>query len=172
MAVAALMSVEEYLSRSWSPDLEYIDGRLLETNLGEIDHGDVQGRVYLALHSRGLLPLIAVRVQVRPTRFRVPDVLAIRGARPTGRFLREPPYIAVEILSPDDRADDVADKIDDYLDFGIPNIWYIDPRRRRVTVETRDGSHICRDVVETADGEFSIPLSEIFAEMASPVEEE
>lgn len=165
MAVAALMSVEEYLSTSWSPDLEYVDGQLLETNLGEYDHGDVQGLVYTALRRRGLRAVTAVRVQVRPTRFRIPDVLATRGARPTERFLREPPYIAVEIVSPDDRADDIADKIDDYLDFGIPNIWYIDPRRRRVTVETRDGGRICRDVVETADGEISIPLSEIFAEM-------
>lgn len=165
------MSVEEYLSRSWSPDLEYVDGQLLETNLGEIDHGDVQGKIYLALDRRGLFPLIAVRVQVKPTRLRVPDVLAVRGTMPTGRFLREPPYIAVEIVSPDDRADDIADKIDDYLDFGIPNIWYIDPRRRRVAVETRDGSRICRDVVETADGEISIPASEIFANMP-PIEQE
>lgn len=159
------MSVEEYLSRSWSPDLEYVDGQLLETNLGEIDHGNVQGKIYLALDRRGLFPLIAVRVQVKPTRFRVPDVLATRGARPTERFLREPPYIAVEVLSSDDRMGDLADKIDDYLDFGIPNIWYIDPRRRRVTVQTRDGGRVCRDVVETSDGQVSIPLSEIFADM-------
>ncbi len=171
MAVAKMMSVEEYLSTSWDPDREYVDGRLVETNLVDYDHGEVQGFVYSALKSRGLRTVMGVRVQVKPTRFRVPDVLAHRGERPTGGVFREPPYIVVEIKSPGDRADDIADKIDDYLDFGIPNIWYIDPRRRRVTVETRDGSRICRDVVETSDGQISIPLSEIFADMPSTEEE-
>ncbi len=52
---------------------------------------------------------------------------------PAGRFLRQPPYVAVEILSREDRASELDDKIEDYLDFGVENIWVVDPRRLRVT---------------------------------------
>lgn len=171
MAVAALMSVDEYLSTSWSPDREYVDGRLVERNLGELDHSYLQTLLSRILERRGLFSFVELRTQVRPTGFRVPDVLAVRE-RPSGRFIRKPPYIVIEVLSRDDRASELDDKIDDYLAFGVENIWVIDPRRQRVTVETRDGSRICHQKVETSDGAISIPLSEIFADMPSIEEEE
>lgn len=170
MATAALVPIEEYLSTSWDPDREYVDGRLVERNVGELDHSYLQGILYSALLRRGLFPFVDLRTQVQPTRFRIPDVLAVR-TKPSGRFIRRPPYVVIEVLSPDDRAGDLDDKIDDYLEFGVENIWVIDPRRMRVTVETRDGSHICRDKVETSDGQISIPLNEIFADMPSSEEE-
>jgi Uma2 family endonuclease len=166
MAVAALVPIEEYLSTSWDPDREYLAGRLIERNVGELDHSYLQSLLLKLLDRRGLLAFVELRVQVRADRFRIPDVLAVRQM-PSGRFLRRPPYIVVEVLSPDDRSRDLDDKIDDYLAFGVENIWVIDPGRFRLTVWTRDGGRICRDAVETSDGEFSIPLSEIFADMPS-----
>ena len=166
MAVATLVSVEEYLSTSWDPDREYVDGRLIERNVGELDHSYLQSLLLKLLDRRGLFAFVELRVQVRANRFRIPDVLAVRQM-PSGRFLRVPPYIVVEVLSPDDRTRDLDDKIDDYLTFGVENIWVIDPGRSRVTVWTRDGGRICHDAVDTSDGEFSIPLSEIFADMPS-----
>jgi Uma2 family endonuclease len=38
---SAPVTVEEYLSSSYEPDVEYIDGRLEERNVGEIEHSDV-----------------------------------------------------------------------------------------------------------------------------------
>src|ERR1700735_5032750 len=108
MAAATLVSIEEYLSTSWDPDREYVDGRLVERNVGELDHSDLQGIVYSLLRKRGLYAFVELRVRAK--RFRIPDVLAVRGSRPTGRFLIQPPYIAVEILSRDDRAGDLDDK--------------------------------------------------------------
>ena len=166
MAVATLVPIEEYLSTSWDPDREYLAGRLIERNVGELDHSYLQSLLLKLLDRRGLLAFVELRVQVRADRFRIPDVLAVRQM-PSGRFLRRPPYIVVEVLSPDDRSRDLDDKIDDYLAFGVENIWVIDPGRFRLTVWTRDGGRICRDAVETSDGEFSIPLSEIFADMPS-----
>ena len=166
MAVATLVPIEEYLSTSWDPDREYVDGRLIERNVGELDHSYLQTLLAKLLDRRGLFAFVELRVQVRANRFRIPDVLAVRQM-PSGRFLRRPPYIVVEVLSPDDRTRDLDDKIDDYLAFGVENIWVIDPGRFRVTVWTRDGGRICRDTVDTSDGEFSVPLSEIFADMPS-----
>jgi Uma2 family endonuclease len=170
MAVATLVPIEEYLSTSWDPDREYVDGRLVERNVGELDHSYLQGFFLFAFRQRGLHGFVELRVQVKPSHFRIPDILAVRS-RPSGRFLRQAPYIVVEILSRDDRASDLDDRIEDYLEFGVENIWVVDPRRLRVTIQTRDGGRICRETVETSDGALSIPLREIFEDMPSTEDE-
>src|SRR5439155_9247241 len=45
-----------------------------------------------------------------------------------------PPVLAVEVLSPDDRADRVLRKITDYLRNGVALVWLVDPEMRAVTV--------------------------------------
>lgn len=166
MAVAALVPIEQYLSTTWDPDREYVEGRLVERNVGELDHSYLQTLLAKLLDRRGLFSFVELRVQVHPKRFRIPDVLAVREM-PSGRFIRKAPYIVIEVLSPDDRARDLADKVEDYLAFGVENIWVVEPTRHRVTVETPDGGRICRDKVETSDGVISISLSEIFGNMPS-----
>src|SRR5713226_8293305 len=42
MRSGTLVSVEEYLNTSYSPDCEYVEGRILERNLGEFDHSRLQ----------------------------------------------------------------------------------------------------------------------------------
>ncbi len=45
MASATLISVEQYLRTSYSPDREYLDGRVVERNLGEKDHSILQTEI-------------------------------------------------------------------------------------------------------------------------------
>jgi Uma2 family endonuclease len=45
-----------------------------------------------------------------------------------------PPTLAVEILSPSDRIEDVQVKIDVYLAAGVPVVWLADPHFQTVTV--------------------------------------
>jgi hypothetical protein len=42
MERSTLISVEEYLNTSYRPDREYIDGALLERNVGERAHSRLQ----------------------------------------------------------------------------------------------------------------------------------
>ncbi len=42
------------------------------------------------------------RVQVSPTRFRIPDVCVVLG-KPDRQIFRTPPFLCIEILSQDDR---------------------------------------------------------------------
>ncbi len=44
------------------------------------------------------------------------------------------PTLAVEILSPNDVIDDIAEKIQAYQDAGVPLVWIVDPYFRTVTV--------------------------------------
>jgi len=99
-------------------------------------------------------------------RFRVPDVVIVRGGRPAGRIITSTPEIAVEVLSPDDRAADVQGKIDDYLQFGIPAVWLIDPERQRAWIHTKEGAREALDrVLRNPAGGLEVPLSAVFPEL-------
>src|SRR5580658_1225590 len=126
-------SVEKYLNTSFEDgDREYIDGELQENNIGEIDHSDVLTRIAAWFHrQRGFCPLIAVRIRVSATRYRVPDLIVVKGQKPAGRVITEPPFLAIEIISPEDRLSRMEDRIDDYIRFGIRFIWVIDPKSGR-----------------------------------------
>jgi Uma2 family endonuclease len=41
--------------------------------------------------------------------------------------ITEPPFLAIEIVSPEDRLSRMEERIDDYIRFGIRFIWVIDP---------------------------------------------
>jgi len=164
------ISVEEYLHTDYSPDCDYVDGELVERNVGEHEHGSLQLRIgsylLIAYGPKGFDVVVEQRVQVTGTRFRVPDVCVARAESPMEQIFRKPPLIAIEILSPEDRFSVLADKIQDHLAFGIPNIWVIDPRKRRAFVYTREGRVEFKDLILCSiDGEIVLPLAEIFAQM-------
>jgi Uma2 family endonuclease len=161
------MTVEEYLSTSYEDgDLEYVDGEVLERNWGEIDHSDVQGAALTYLHARfkGLLWVgFGVRVQVKPTRIRVPDVTVVLGVKPSGRIITVPPFIVIEVLSAEDRADLMQTKIADYLEFGVIHVWVLDPETKTAVAYTREGvTPVSEGSLRTADPEIELPLSELF----------
>lgn len=69
----------------------------------------------------------------------------------------------VEILSRDDRASELQEKIVDYLRFGVPYVWVIDPRLRRGWSHTAEGMREARDgVLRTTQPELALPLAELF----------
>lgn len=53
---------------------------------------------------------------------------------PKARLIDGIPVLAVEILSPSDQHEDVAEKVQEYLDAGVPLVWVIDPYFRTVIV--------------------------------------
>ena len=145
MATGALVSINEYLSTSYDPDCDYVDGIIEERNLGENDHADLQSAIlaYLRSHRKewGIYSVVEQRVQVSPTRFRVPDVCVVAGERPKEQIFRTPPLMCIEILSPEDRLSRVRERVDDYLSFGVPYVWLLDPATRKAYRWTADGMH-------------------------------
>jgi len=160
--------VSDYLAHTTHPDCDYVDGHLVERNAGEISHSDAQGRTcaFVIFNVRGFWAGVEVRTQVRAERFRIPDVVIVRGSRPAGRIITSPPEVAVEVLSPDDRAADVQDRIDDYLQFGIPAVWLIDPERQRAWIHTKEGAREALDrVLRNPAGDLEVPLSALFPDL-------
>jgi len=164
------VTVEEYLHTVYEPECDYVDGRLEDRNVGEHDHGFLQALLAAVFlnnrQSWGVYAVTEVRTQVKQTHYRCPDVLVVRPGTPREQILTRPPLIAIEILSPEDRVSRMQVKFDDYIQFGIKNIWVVDPETRRAWTVDRFGMHL----VES--GELTVPetpirvvLSELFAEL-------
>jgi Uma2 family endonuclease len=69
------------------------------------------------------------------TRYRVPDVLVMLSPfRHTNRALLDPPFLIVEVLSPDDRVKDAVRRFRDYEAFGVRHIVQMDPEDRTTFV--------------------------------------
>lgn len=164
------VSVREYLTTSYRPDCDYIDGRIEERTVGEYDHGAVQAMLahYFLLHGRewGVRAATEVRMRVSKTRFRIPDVLVVRRDAPKEPVLTHPPLLAIEVLSSEDRMSRVQERIDDFLLFGIENIWIVDPQRRQGHRATATGLELAEDGVLTVpDTLIRIDLTALFAEL-------
>jgi len=134
-AQETLVSVEEYLNTSYEgPDREYVDGRIVERNVGETGRGRLERKLtvfFAALESSlKTYGYPETRVQVKLRRFRIPDISVCLGAEVYEPIIRSAPFLAIEILSKDDRASDLEEKLQDYREFEIPYIWVIDPRTR------------------------------------------
>jgi Uma2 family endonuclease len=164
MGAVTLVSVEEYLSTSYDPDCDYVDGELEDRNVGEKDHSKAQGNLYLALRTRyrTLSVFVEQRVRVSATRYRVPDICVTIG-EPDEQVFAGPPFLCIEILSPEDRAGRIQRKIADYLKFGVPYIWVINPRTREAFIHTATGMHAVEDgILRTTDPDIAVPLAELF----------
>ena len=167
-AQETLISVEEYLNTSYEgADREYVDGRILERNLGEKDHSRPQRKLIQFFGPlESTLRTFAFpeqRIQVKNTRFRVPDVCVYIGAAPDEQVFRRPPFLAIEILSKDDRASDLQEKLDDYQSFGAPFVWVIDPRTRRgYTYSLEDGFEARQLGLRTKNPDIELPVERLF----------
>ncbi|MGB6686337.1 MAG: Uma2 family endonuclease [Terracidiphilus sp.] len=162
------VSVREYLTTSYRPDVDYVDGRVEERNLGEHDHGYLQTLLaVLFTNNRAawqVRTVTDVRMQINPTHFRVPDVLVLRADAPRERIITHPPLIVIEILSPEDRLSRFRERIDDYVAFGVENIWVLDPERR--TALAGPGLNAVQTEELTVPGTpIRVVLSDLFAEL-------
>ena len=101
------------------------------------------------------------RVQVKPTRFRIPDICVVAGAEPEEQIFTTPPLVCIEILYRDDRWSLVQERIDDYLAFGVRHVWVIDPRSRKAYEFTSEGMHEVKEL-RTPEPQISIPLPALF----------
>lgn len=167
MAVVTQISVKEYLETSYRPDRDYVNGEVLERNLGERDHSQPQALLaaYFLVRRKewGIWALTEQRVQVKPHRFRIPDVCVLGVDAPYEQIVTSPPLICVEILSKDDSFASMVERLDDYVAMDVPNVWVIDPRLRRAyeytgkaLLEAKEG------VLRTATGDMAVPLSALF----------
>jgi Uma2 family endonuclease len=152
VSAGPLISVDEYLRTSFHPDCDFIDGEILERNVGKLRHAHAQTHIAVWFDLRTdlaqLQPLIAIRMRVGPNRIRIPDVVVSEMPLPDEEVFTSPPYLCIEVISSEDTIAAMQERLDDYLNFGVPNVWVIDPYKHR-------GWHV------TADRRVAMPLADV-----------
>jgi Uma2 family endonuclease len=135
MGTKLLMDVEEYLRTSFDgPDCEYLDGEVVERNMEELPHADAQGNLLVLLgrlrSKLGIRVVPEIRIQIHTRRFRVADLAVWRNDNIGITIPTAPPFLVVEILSPEDRTVRMLPKIQEYLSIGVEYVWLVDPQDR------------------------------------------
>jgi Uma2 family endonuclease len=155
MASTTLISVQAYVATSYRPDCDYVDGEVRERNLGELEHALLQTAIAACFWANKkewkAVPVVEQRVQVSATRFRIPDVSILRAEQPREAIITVPPLILIEVLSKDDTLRSMRERVDDYLNFGVPHVWILDPAMRRAYVCSHTGFQ------EPEAGELAVP---------------
>jgi len=109
-----------------------------------------------------------------PNKVRKPDASFVRRGRLTlEQFLQDGfcpvcPDLVVEVISPNELAYEVEEKIQEYLRAGVALIWIVYPESRRMMIYRADGSTTRLGEQDELNGEnvlpgFSMVIRDIFA---------
>jgi Uma2 family endonuclease len=162
------VSIEEYLSTAYEPDMDYVDGELEERNVGEYEHNVVQKRILFWFDRRAkewrIRAIQEQRTRLGASRVRIPDVSVFSRELPIEQVFTRPQMIAIEVLSPEDRHSRMDKKIRNYLDFGVPHVWIVDPATR-TGWDCSDGNWVRKERFEVAASPIYLSLPELFAEL-------
>jgi Uma2 family endonuclease len=169
MASSTAISVDQYLHTVYRPDCDYVDGAVMERNVGEFQHSMIQGILIRMLYDCArLLPIRVVpelRMRVSRTRFRIPDICVMLKEQRPEPVLTTAPLLCIEILSPEDRMSRVIERVREYLDFGVNHVWVVDPENRTAYSYAKHEGREVNDRLITANPEISISLGDLFAEL-------
>jgi Uma2 family endonuclease len=134
LANPPLVPVDEYLNSSYRPDMEYVDGVLVERGMPTIAHSLLQMILiqHFGRHQKALrfLSLPEVRTQiVERARYHIPDVILCPLPLPPGKVVTAVPWAVVEVVSPDDRLPEQLERFRDYKRIGVRHVVLLDPEQ-------------------------------------------
>lgn len=162
-----LVSVEEYLSTSYEDgDREYLDGEVVERNVGELPHSLAMAALSCLFVENakpwGVMAATAIRVQITPRRYFVADVAVWRKGNIGTGIPTVPPFLAIEILSPKDRVTRMLPKVREYLASGTEFVWVIDPVDERAMVfSAEEPGGVLAEVLTTRNPDVAIALRDV-----------
>lgn len=160
---------------------ELVDGRLVVSEPPGMTHGGITVNFAMLLgtfvrqHRLGRVYGEAGYVLRRgPDTVRGPDLTFVRRDRLPApevahRFYEGAPDLAVEIVSPGDRAGEIARTVAGYLAAGTRLVWVVYPARRTVVAHRPGGTTRVFGEDGTLDGGdvlpgFAAPVAEVFTE--------
>ncbi len=169
MNTATLIPVSEYLQTTYRPDRDYVDGELKERNAGEQPHAYLQTIIASIFHgnrkSWRVRILTEQRLQVYSDRYRIPDLCVLRNTDPKDLIVSFPPLLCIELLSREDTFIELQDRVGDYVQMGVQNIWAIDPwKRRGYDAGSRGFERAIDGVLQIEGTPILVNLAELFAE--------
>jgi Uma2 family endonuclease len=138
---------------------EYVQGKAIERSMPNAMHAWLAHLLSMRLHRAGYC-LIDVRVRVADDVIRIPDLAVFR------EFPKEPvpsvqPLIVVEIVSPDDKHEELLRKLTEYRAWGVAHIWIVEPELKMLSVFDSRGLW---QVPQFECGGMRVSAEELFAE--------
>lgn len=177
-----LVTAEELLDM---PDdgyrYELVRGELRKMAPAGAKHGRSAGKVamplmiHVATHNLGEVYIAEAGfiLASNPDVVRVPDTAFVSRERfdsigDVDAFFPGPPDLAIEVISPNDRYTEVAEKVEDWLAAGTRMVIVVDPRRRVATVHLPGKEPVTLAEGDTLEGGevvpgWSMPVADIFA---------
>lgn len=143
LPLQGLWTEEQYLTLTNQTNhlIEFSDGEIEVLPMPTSGHQVILLLLYdlfraMVQRAGGKVLVAPLRLQVRPGKFREPDILMLRDAK-------DPRYqdafwlgadLVVEIVSPDRPERDTEEKPRDYAEAGIPEYWIVNPLTDTITV--------------------------------------
>jgi Uma2 family endonuclease len=165
------LSAEDLAALPNERDFELVHGELVERSMGT-ESAFIAGRLFHLIFVYVELKCLGWAFSdgtgyVFPIKgedtVRKPDVsyVSFRRLTPTEGlpkgYLKLAPDLAVEVVSPNDLAEEVDQKINDYLEAGVQLVWVVHPTSRTVTVHRSDNTTARVREAEYLDGENVLP---------------
>jgi Uma2 family endonuclease len=177
---ASITTAEQLLHAPGLGRCELLRGELIMMSPAGSEHGSVVASitapltVFVKQHRLGTVFGAETGFQISrdPDTVRAPDVAFVRAERvapkPPKGFFPGAPDLAVEVVSPDDRAGKVSAKVQDWLAAGCAVVWVVDSDAQTVTVHGRAHEPIVLAASDTLVGGellpgFRMPVAEVFA---------
>jgi Uma2 family endonuclease len=175
-----LVTAEELWAMPNTTRRELVRGEVRTMAPAGFDHGAVVINVstplavYVKAHRLGLVlgAETGFVLKRNPDIVRGADVSFVQASRiPAGgrpvKFWEGEPDLAVEVVSPGDTADEVEEKVSDYLDAGTRMVWEVHARRKTVIVHRPRSQPTILQAGDTLDGGdvvpgFRLPVDDAF----------
>ncbi|MBX3068940.1 MAG: Uma2 family endonuclease [Thermomicrobiales bacterium] len=176
-----LITAAELLDMGSDARHELIEGVLTEVSPSSIRPGVIAANLVIAIgsfvQSRELGRLSTAEggfiLSRNPDTVVAPDIGFFRtdrylGELPERGFFPLPPDLAIEIISPTDEPADIRRKQAAYDNARVPQVWWVDPGARTVTICRPGREPEVLDESMTLEGgdelpEFSMPVARVFA---------
>jgi Uma2 family endonuclease len=175
-SIATAISLDEYLGTTYEPDMEFVDGLLVERNVGTQRHGRLQLIVgsYLRQYrkSHRIAVFAETRLRLDANCHRIPDVMVLEIPYQTGKVVTDVPAITVEIKSPDDTFDYIFGKCLEYEALGVRNILVMDPDNQRAWLFEENNLRLLPGTSVNLNLHSQTTLDFPFAEMFAELDEE
>jgi Uma2 family endonuclease len=178
MATKTLLTIEQF------DQLPITEGILYELNEGELvtvtepmpRHNWVRDNVarlagnFVEERKLGRV-FLETGYQLTPETVRIPDVSFVPADRmreiDLDKRIEGAPALAIEVISPTDLAEEVTQKVKQYLAAGTKVVWVFYPRTREVQVFRADGGSLVRREPEMLEESevlpgFSLDLAAVF----------
>jgi len=162
MAAGALISAEQYLATHFGErEPEFVHGELIERPMPTWLHGRLQYLLAVRLSGIGFGGS-EVRMRLADDIYRIPDLAWFKGSPPEEQVPTSPPFLVIEITSPDERHQNLLQKLEEYRGWGVQHIWVVEPELKRFYIY--DGGLKPVDRFALAESGLQVIAEDLFAE--------